>query len=72
MATYIRQRDHNSWRITVSAGYKNGKQQRIFRSFRFPDEWSAAKQKKEAEKKAALLYAEYSNHQVMPGRDMLF
>ena len=61
-----------SWRVTVAAGYGNGKQNRVRRTYRFPDDWSQAKQKKEVEKKAALLYAEYCKKQVMPGQEMLF
>lgn len=72
MATCIEQRGRNSWRVTVSAGYKENKQKRIHRTFRFPAEWSQEKQEKEVEKKAALLYAEFSNNQIMPGKDMLF
>ena len=72
MPTCIEQRGCYSWRVTISAGYKDGKQQRIRRSYRFPEEWSKEKQRKEVEKKAALLYAEYCNDRLSPGRDMLF
>ena len=72
MATYIEQRGPCSWRVTVSAGYKVGKQQRIRRSFKFPEEWSIEKQRKEVGKKAAILYSEFFNNQIVPGRDMLF
>ncbi|MDW7657724.1 MAG: site-specific integrase [Bacillota bacterium] len=72
MATCIEQRGRSSWRVSISAGYKDGKQQKIHRSFRFPEEWSTEKQRKEVEKKAAILYSEFFNKQIAPGRDMLF
>ena len=70
--TCIEHRGHCTWRVTISDGYKNGKQQVIRRLFKFPVLWSADKQRKEVERNAALLYAEYLNSQLLPGRDMLF
>lgn len=72
MSTCIEHRGNCSWRVTISAGYSDGRQQRVRRTYRLPEDWSLAKQRKEIEKKAALLLAECCNKQVVPGQEMLF
>lgn len=53
----IEQRGPNSWRITVSNGYLNGKKQIIRESRTFPADWTEERQRRECEKLAASLYA---------------
>lgn len=53
----IEQRGKSSWRVTVTDGYNNGKQNRIRETYKFPQTWPIERQREEIEKLASALEA---------------